>query len=320
MRPESTSVVFRSDLSATASEYAAEKAAGRFIGLKAAPIFSVPEADGEYPIMRRANFKKRTPNDRATDGAYNRITGEFGKGTFSTEDRGLEERIDDRRRKRYRNLFDAEAAATRQLIFQQMLNHEYRVATLYSDGGWTNTNVATAWSTVATAVPLTDIQTGIDKLADKCGASPDEIKLIIPRADFREMIATTQINNKLLYTYPGIQPASLTPLQVAAMLGIKEVLVASGVQDSKEEGIAETNAQIWTAGVIYIAVLCEQEDDLEIPSAARSILWTEDSEVLNMVETYREDKTRSDIVRVRDDGDEVLIGETDLFVYKLTNT
>jgi len=40
-----------------------------------------------------------------------------------------------------------------------------------------------------------------------------------------------------------------------------------------------------------------------------------------VVESYREDKTRSDIVRVREDSDEILLGDSvDLFCYQLTNT
>jgi len=71
---------------------------------------------------------------------------------------------------------------------------------------------------------------------------------------------------------------------------------------------------------MYLAVLCDPDDDLEEPSAARTVLWTADSPEIPVVESYREDAIRSDVIRVRDDTDEVLIGATDLFVYKLTNT
>ncbi len=134
------------------------------------------------------------------------------------------------------------------------------------------------------------------------------------------MMSTTQVIDKTLYTNPGVQPALLKAAQVAAMLGIGQVIIAAGAYDSKEEGIAETNTQIWTAGVMYIEVLAKEKDPLEVPSAARTILWTEDAPELPIMESYREDKKRSDIVRSRDDTDEVLIGETDLFVYMLTNT
>ena len=320
LRPESTAVTARADIAVQLQEYDTTAAAARFIGRRAAPIFESPVCDGRYPIMNRENFKKRTDNARSADGRYNRIPGQVGEGTFTCEDYGLEGVIDDRKRKRYASLFDAEVAVSRQLYFQTLLNHEYRAALLFSGGGFTNHNVATAWTTVAPAVPLTDIQPGLDAIQDKCGAAPEQCSVIIPRVDFREMLATTQVINKTLYTYPGIQPANLQAAQIAAMLGVKQILVASGVVDSTEEGVAETVAQIWTAAILYICVCADENDSLEEPSAARTILWTEDSPELPVTESYRDDPIRSDIIRVRQDSDEVLIGETDLFCYKLTNT
>ncbi|HUW18262.1 MAG TPA: hypothetical protein VMW16_03085 [Sedimentisphaerales bacterium] len=320
MRPESTSVVLRADLQALAQEFDAETAALRFIGRRTAPIFESAVAEGQYPIMNRENFKKPANTDRAEDGSYNRIVGQFGRGTYDCEEHGLEYPIDDRKRKRYARFFDAEKAATRILRYQMLLAHERRVAALYAAGSFTNHNVATAWTTVADAAPLDDIATGIDTICDACGCAQEQLSIIIPRVDFREMLRTAQVIDKLKYTFPGIQPALLRPAQVASMLQIKQVLIASGAYDTTEEGIAETMAMIWTAGVMYIALLCEEGEGLEEPSAARSIMWAADAPELPVVESYREDKKRADIVRMRDDTDEVLIGETDLFVYKLTNT
>ena len=320
MQPESTSIIYRPDLAQLVQEYDVEKAAARFIGRRAAPIFGVPNRAGQYPIMNRENFKKPASSKRAKDGSYNRITGKFGQGTYRCDENGLEYPIDDARRAEYRNLIDAEAAAAQILWYQLLLGLETRVATLYSGGGFTNHNVATAWSTKATALPLDDIESGIEVIEDKCGVGAEDISLIIPRADFREMLSTAQVVDKSKYTNPGVQPSMLREAQVAAMLGIKEVLRARSVYDSTEEGVTETNAQCWTAGVMYLAVLASDNESLEIPSAARIIQWDEDAPELPVMESYRYDPVRSDIVRGRMHTDEVLIGETDLFVYQLTNT
>ena len=320
MRPESTSMTYRAELTAIVNEYDVEKAAARFIGRRAAPVFEVAECAGEYPIMRRANFKKPATTTRAEGAKFNRIIGQFGKGNYACDENGLAYPVDDRMKRRYTMLIDAEAAAARILWYQLLLSHERRVAALYSGGGFTNTNVATAWSTKATALPLDDLLTGIEQLEDKSGAGGEDISLIIPRADFREMLSTAQVVDKTKYTYPGLQPALLKPLQVAAMLGIKEALVARSVYDSKEEGVAETNTQIWTAGVMYLAVLAADNEDLEQPSAARTMLWTRSAPELPVMESYRDEDATSDIIRARMDTDELLIGETDLFVYQLTNT
>ncbi len=320
MLPESTSITFRQDLSILATEFDARKAAGRFAASRVAPKFGTGIKTGGYPIMNRENFKKRSDTKRQSNGAYNRITGKFGKGTFDCEEHGLEYPIDDAKAAEFAQFFSAEQSAMEILRYQLLLDWEVRASALYSGGGFSNTNVTTAWSTTGSAVPFNDIQTGLEKLEDLNGAGPEDISLVIPRADFRELLLVDQVIDKSKFTNPGIQPAFLNAMQIAAMLGIKEVIIARSSYDSKEEGIAESMTQIWTAGVMYLAVLANENDSLEIPSAARTIIWQADALELPIMESYREEKLRSTIVRSRDHTDEVLQGETDLFVYKLTNT
>jgi len=320
MRPESTSVTLRRDLSEVAQEYDEKKAAGKFISERACPLIEVAEASATYPIMNRENFKKVDSTLRAADGGYNRIEGTFGSGTFSCDENGLEYRIDDRRRKRFATFLDAEQSATRILRYRMHMARERRVQALWAALGLTNHNVATAWSDSANAKPIDDILTGIETLEDNCGCGREDLTLIIPRADFREALATTQVANKSLYTYPGIQPAMLSAVQFAAMLDIKQILLARSSYDSTEEGVAESNAQVWTAGVMYLAELADAGDDLEVPSAVRMFLWTADSPDLPVIETYRDDSVRSDIVRMREDTDEAATAEANLMAYQITNT
>lgn len=324
-RPESATVAaqFRSDLALISKEYADEKAAARFIGRRAAPIFRVAEQTGEFPTMNRGSFKKKTENKRASDGSYNRMTGTFGRATYTTEEYGLEYPIDDRRARIYQRFFNAELIANRTLTFQMLKSHEERVSALYSGAGFSNTNVTTAWSTTGSAVPLDDFQTGFNSIMDKTGAAQMDLSVIIPRADWIELQRVDQFTTLFRNTFSenvGIQPAMLAGADVAKILQIKEVLVANSAKDTTEEGIAESNSQIWAAGVIYICILATEADGLEEMSAARTILWDADSPGLPTVEAYREENLRQGIVRNREETDEILQGELDLFVYQLTNT
>lgn len=319
MRPESTSVTYRPDLSVLSKEFEDQKAAGRFIANRAAPIIEVAEASGGYPIFNRESFKKPVSSGaRASGGAYPRIIGDFGKGTYDCEDYGIEYPLDDRMKNKYKTLFDAERAAARIVTYQTLLAREIRVSALFSGGGFTANAASTVWSTSSSAVPFNDIETGINTLSDNCGVGKGGVSLIIPRAALREMLSTTQVGDKSKYTMPGVQPAMLEAAQVAAMLGIKEVLVAGSSYDSTEEGYAESMSQIWAAGTIYLCVLADEGDTIEEPSAARTALWTGDSPTLPVFESYREEHTRTDVIRERMDVDEFLQGATDLFVYAMT--
>ncbi len=331
MRPESATTIVRPELALYLSEFDAEGAAKRFIGRRAAPIYVSDNQTGEYGIVNRESFQKRTDSHRAEGAGYARITGKVSKATYSTEEYGLEETLDDRQAARLRPTFELEQLAIRHLWYQMLLDYEYRVHAAYTGLGLTNTNVSTAWTTTDSAKPINDFQTQFDNLAKSCGAAPSDLSIIIPQADWRELLAVAQVNDKIKYTYPGIQPAELTGAQVANMLGVKEVLIAGAYYDTTEEGYAASLSAIWTSGVIYIGLLSPEGAPLNAESAFRTVVWNEgsngDSLASNIstmdyvtVESYRDEVVRGDVIRARWNTDEVAMGDADLFVRKLTNT
>lgn len=324
MRPESTSAAARPVLTEFAKEYYNEEAMSKFIGLRAAPLFRANKRTGEYPIFNRESFKKRVTNQtRAPGAAYNRITGQFGVQTYACAENGLEYPVDDVFLEQYADLFGAEDAATQIIMQQILMGHEARVAAVYSGAGLSNTNVTTAWSTI-TATAINDFEKGFNKLGDACGCRASDLSIVIPRADWQELQKVTEIVNLTKYVWTGSAtgtiPVSVPPQVVAQALGCKEILIGEGSYDAQEEGYAESNTQFWTAGVIYIALLAGQEAGLRMPSQARTMLWTGDSPDFPVIETYREEQTRSDIVRGRFQTNEVVTAATDILAYKLTNT
>ncbi len=323
MRPENTTAAVRPVLTDFAEEYFVERAKAKFIGLRAAPLFEANKRIAQYLEFNRQSFKKRvTTQTRAPGGAYNRITGQFGRKTYTCEENGLEYPVDDVLRDQYKDMFDAELAATDILVTQVLMGHEARVAALYVAASLSNTNVTTAWSTTGSAVPIGDIQTGLNTLNDANGSMPSDVSLIIPRADFQELQRIDEIVDlvKYVWTQSTMIPANIPAATIAAALGIKEILVAGGSYDAQEEGYAESDTQFWSAGVMYLAVLAPAGSSLRIPSQARTIIWTEDSPQFPTIESYREEQTRSDIVRARFQTDEVNTGEDDIMAYQLTNT
>ncbi len=323
MRPESTTAAVRPVLTELAQEYFIERARAKFIGLRAAPLFRANKRIAQYLRFKRESFKKRvTTQTRAPGGAYNRITGEFDRLTYTCEENGLEYPVDDVLKEQYADMFDAEDAATSILVTQILMGHEARVAALYVAASLTNHAVATAWSSTSTAVPITDIQGGLNTLGDANGCMPSDVSLVIPRADFQELQRVDEIIDLVKYVWnqSTMIPANIPAATVATALGIKEILVAGGSYDTQEESYAESNTQFWTAGVMYLAVLAPAESSLIVPSQARTILWTDDSPDFPVIESYREEQTRSDIVRGRFQTDEVNTGDDDIMAYQITNT
>lgn len=319
MRTSSSSTAtLRRDLAALAMEYDATAAQTMFIGQRVAPLCRVGEASANYPILTRENFLKTVETRRAKSGAYNRTEGEFDTGNYNCEEHGLEAPLDDSKVRRYASYFDMEAAETRRLYHNLLLDHERRVRAAWT--GFTAHAAATPWATIATATPLDDLLTGCEELEEACGMPRSMFSLILSGADMKYISQATSVTDRIKYSYPGMLPGQLTAQIVAAMLGIKQVLVGGSAYDTKEEGVAPTLAQVWAAGTAWLAVIAEPESPLEIPSAARTMLWTPDSSDLVVVETYRDESVRGDVVRVRQNTDEVLTAAVDLLVYEITTT
>lgn len=324
--PETSSVIFRRDLTQTAREFDETAAAALFKGGMMAPSFTVAEDTARYPVWTRENFKKRPgANTRREGGGYQRIDSTFNQLTYATEEHGLEHKLDDRRGRRYRTFLDFEQHAAAVLRYQQLQEYEIRVKTLFETTmGLTNTNVSVAWTTVATGVPVTDIHTAAKKITQKTGVPRSQLDLFIPETDFDELMATTQVIDLVKYTFArdsGIRPQNLREADVAHMMGIRSVNKLSSYYDSADEGQSETNSAIWTAGVMYLGLFAEPGASLETMSAARTMIWDQDGGGdIPIMERYRDESIRSDILRAREDTDEVQTGETDLFVQKITNT
>jgi len=319
--PESTSVSLRQDLAASVREYDALRAAAMFIGRAVAPVFPTVESAGNFPVFCRESFKKPVATNRTEGGAYNRVETVFGSGTFLCEEHGLEEPVDDRRRRRYARYFNAEEEAAKHIRYLLLLDKEIRAAAIsLGNANFTTHTPSVVWSTAASAVPLNDLMGGCETLEDSCGLPRSEYTLIIPRADKIEFLGTAQITNKSQYTYPGLIPAQLQNAQIASMLGIKQVLSPGGAYDSTEEGVAESMSQIWTAGAVMLCVLANPGESMETPSAFRTMVYAEGGEDEDglIVESYRDERVRGEVVRVREDTDEILTTAVDLLAWKMS--
>ncbi|HUU83922.1 MAG TPA: hypothetical protein VM243_10505 [Phycisphaerae bacterium] len=316
-------MTLRQDLSAVAYEYADEVARRSFIGQRVAPLFGVAQDEAAYPIISRENFLKPETDARANDGTYNFIDGQFGSGTYKCEEHGLSSLLDDRRKKKYRNFIDFEEADTRMLVHKLLLNHERRVASMVINATtFTAHAPATVWSTSASATPTTDIETGLQTIRQGSGMPPETVSLILSHTDFVEMCKTTDVLNLVSYTFSanqGVRPAILKPMHIATILGIKEVLVGVSAYDTTEEGVAVSASGVWGTGYAMLAVLADSADQpLELPSAFRTMLWTEDSPEFPVMERYYDNDRRGEVLRARLDSDEVLTADANLLTYLLS--
>jgi hypothetical protein len=315
MASPSTSVANpRSDLRASFMEFDMEANKRNMIGAQVLPVIEVGQVSatiGKIPIEQ---LLAERDTRRSPDGGYSRGKFTFTSDSYACEDNGVEEPVDDRLLKMYRNLFDAEQVAASRCMHNLLLSAEKRVAAaVFNTTTWTGSDLTTAitheWDDATNAVPITDVLAAKKKVFAGCGMWPNA--LIINRSVFLNLRETDQIINRIKSSGAAgaVDPRSrkLTPAAIAEVFDLPYILVADGAKDSATEGQTSSPAHVWSdeyAMVCKIAV----SNDVQEPCIGRMFHWSEDgSEIGGTMEEYRDEPKRSNIIRVRHDVDEKIL-------------
>ena len=306
-RPTSSTTIQRPDLGAIAYEYALAASERGFIGLELLPIFEVEEQSAEYPVIPIEAILKLQSTKRAPDGSYPRSAYEFETDNYSCQENGWEERIDDVEARLYRRFFDAEEVATQRSVDVILRGQEKRISSmLFNTSNLSYSAVSTEWSTAATCTPRSDVNTAKQAMRAASGLMPNVMAMSLKV--FENLLIASEITGALQYTDP-IQLGGLEAQKraLAMYFGVQKILVGGAIYDSSKKNIAMSIADIWDDEYCGLFAVSAGGRDLKEPCIGRTFLWIEDSPENLVTESYREEQTRADIVRVRQHTDEEFI-------------
>jgi len=309
-QPTQNTAVSRPDLAVVVNEFR-ETEITAAIGPRVMPYLPMRENSAEYPVLPKEIMLKIHDTRRAMRGRYPSSDWEFEMGFYATRENGWEEHIDDRERKLYATLFDAEVVATRRATKIVDLSLEMRIAAkVFNEANFTAHPVSNPWDNPATATPIDDVKDAKLSLRTQCGMPANT--LIIGYTTFEKVKTCDQIVDRLLYTFPGIDLERISSRQLAAIFNIPQVLVGGAIYDSADKGQDAEIADLWSNDYA-MATICSNAPDISEPCIGRSMIWTEESPGSGepVVESYRDEKSRSDVVRVRHDSDERLLKSYD---------
>jgi hypothetical protein len=307
-RPTSATTLQRPDLAAIAYEYAMEGPDRGFIGQLVFPIFETPLQSADYPVIPIEALLKLQDTKRSPRSGYNRGDYQFETGTYACEENGWEEQIDDVERKLYARYFDAEEVATKRAVDIILRNREVRVqAIVQSTSVITNTAaVSTEWNTSATCTPKSDVKTA--KRAMKAATGIVANVGICSEKVFEHLLISKELKDYLMYTNPHlIDTREAQKKLVALYLDLEDILIGGSQYDSTRKGQSFSLADIWDDEYFTLARVSRGGPDLREPCLGRTMLWIEDSPQTLVTEQYREEQTRSDVYRVRENTDEAII-------------
>lgn len=298
----------RPDLGGPAREYWDDPSFATYIGDIVAPRRDVAVSKGAYPNITRETALMTATTLRAPGSGYNRVDFGAEDKTFETKERGLEGQVDDRNRKFYATDFDYEVEVTQQVIRRIRIEKEIRMAALiFNTSTWTGatlyTDVSGAPWDVASSAIIAPVQAAKEKVRTLTGLVADT--MIIGSVMYQHLIANTELKAR----FPGINVLTQDAIKanLAGILGLSRIIVGGAVKNTANEGIAASLSDIWSDDYAMICKLAMPGDPMFVPSVTRSFVWTPENAADLIVESYREEQTRSEIVRVRYDADEKVL-------------
>lgn len=310
--PTSSLATLRPDLAASFMQFDLEMDRRGFICQQLLPVIEVASQAGNFGQIPLDQLLQNRNVDRAPGGGYNRGNFTFDPKTYSTQERGVEEPVDDREAQMYKNYFDAELIAALRAFDATLRAQEIRVANMiFNTATWTGAAltvaVANAWSDATNGTPITDVENAVRKVYTNTGVWPNA--LVVSKKKFRDLRLSSQVKAVIASTGAGTptKARDITIDMLKAVFDLDHILVAGGSKNTATEGQVATPDQLWDSTKAMVCRVAETNDVRE-PCLGRIFHWGEDgSEIGGTAETYRDETKRSDIVRVRHDVQEQVL-------------
>lgn len=312
-----SSIITRHDLSVPFAEFNQAMQNRGFVAPRVLRPTPVGIQSANLTKIKIESLLKVKDDSRAPGAGYRRGDFQFDKFSYSTDEHGWEEPMDDRIIAMYRDLIDAEQIHAQRAMGFVQRNYEIEVAAaVFNATTWTNNTTAITheWDDATNAVPITNVETA--KRAILLASGQDANALVCTRNQAFNALQTAQVVDRLKYS-GHIDPkkfVNYTEADLAAVLGIDQVIIAGGLKDTAKEGQDFSGSMIWSEEYAMVCRVATTDDPSEV-CIGRTYMWTGDSyagsgsdeAIAVIVEQYRDDTVRGDVIRARNDRDVVIV-------------
>lgn len=308
--------ITRFDLSLSYAEFSLVASRAGFIGLQVLPPVGVAKDSGSFLKIDVENLLRKVEDtQREPRSTYNRDTFQWKTDSYDAKEHGVEEIVDDLLIERYGDILRAESIAVSRAVHRVLQALENSIgAAVFNTSTWTGAALTTAasvaWTTPATAVPITDIDNAINKVKTSSGEAPNT--LVLSDYALQKFKRTAQVQDLLKYSGAD-DPKNLGAINaLKTMFELENVFVAKSFKNTADEGQTAVFSRFWDA---TMAMVCHVRDDgmdgdLESmePCIGRTIFASEgnasipgagDGEESLIMEEYREENRRGGIIRAR---------------------
>jgi hypothetical protein len=308
--PTTSLATQRPELAASLQEFDLMMDAENFISHRLFPVLDVGKQSGTFGKIKLSSLLQNRESSRGIGANYNRGNWQFDDASYATKEQGVEEPLDDREKEMYRDYFDAAVICTMRAQRVILENQEKRVAAkVFNESTYSPTNITNEWDDYPNATPITDVESKVQAIWAASGLWPNA--MVINRKVFRNLRNCAQIIDRLKYQgFVDVRAENINEQALAAVFDIPMLMVAGGTKNIANEGADPSISSIWSDEYAWIGRVARTQDFKE-PCVGRIFHWGADgSQERGLVESYREEQTRSEIFRVRHDVDEVELQTT----------
>jgi hypothetical protein len=319
---QNTTAEFRPELLVAVQE--AMAADRKFIADSVFPVYGVNTRTGYYKRIKKGGGALLATEGsdglvRAPGTPYKQVSRKSDQDNWKCVDRGLKEPMDDVNNQEESRFYDVESSTSIWLARNIRISREQRVAARIQDQTvWGKIDAGEEYleANLATIDFAKDLRAA-KRLIEKRQEDPNTLVIS------RELWDLITITDKLrLYLFGSLQGNSMiTPQQIAEKFELKQVLIGSASYSTAKKGKDVTDDDLaWCWGNSSFWVGQVTEGAPEAGGAGRTIVLedTTNGGELQVVETYRDEDLRSDILRVREDTDEKVINENSGIIVKVT--
>ena len=299
----------RPELAGSFMEYELAMLTQGFIAAEVLPTIEVQKQTGIFGKIPIEQLLKNRTTLRAPGAGYSRSGFTFTSDSFICDENGAEEVVDDRQAAQYADFFTAELISAARARNDVLLNAEKRAAALiFNATTWTSdtTAVTNEWDDTVNATPRKDVKTAMLAVWAKSGLWPNA--MIINHIVLEHLKDSQEILNRSKSAgFDDPSAGAITEATIANALGIGRLIVAGSPKNTAIEGQTISISPVWDDEYAMICRVATSQD-IQEPCIGRTFHWGEDgSSIGGTVESYREEKIRSDVIRVRHDVDEKVL-------------
>jgi hypothetical protein len=260
-----------------------------YIGPLVFPRVPVTKESGKFFTFDRADALRSEAAIRGIGARYQRTGWDMSTDSYSVDEFGLETPIDDR----VRNNADAimlEQTAVEYVSDQIDLKIEKDVANLINTAAnWTGSTTLSGgdqWSDASSDV-LASISTARLLVQANAGRRPNTAVLGVQV--FEKLSLHPDLIDRIKYTGTAERPSMVTPMMLAALFGVDRVLIGTALENTAVEGATAAYSFVW--GKKFWIGYVSPRPAINTPSAG--YIFTTG----RFADRYREEQTRSDIIR-----------------------